>query len=111
MQVNKGIAMMKTSTMAGMLILAATVVSGQEMPSDYSSVLKTLGKQGDYKADVLKINIPRNDLKVSIDGVATPTPFGFGGWLATFRCKIEGAEARKGESRGHGSDLNSQFAK
>src|SRR4029077_14243776 len=29
-----------------------------------------------------KINIPRNDLKVAIDGIATPTPFGFGGWLA-----------------------------
>jgi hypothetical protein len=44
--------------------------------------LKTLGKQGDYKNNVLKINIPRNDLKVVVDGVATPTPFGFGGWLA-----------------------------
>src|SRR5206468_4110531 len=26
--------------------------------------------------------IPRNDLKVMIDGIATPTPFGFGGWIA-----------------------------
>jgi hypothetical protein len=31
---------------------------------------------------VLKINIPRKDLNVVVDGMATPTPFGFGGWLA-----------------------------
>jgi hypothetical protein len=31
---------------------------------------------------VLKVNIPRSDLKVSVDGIATPTPFGFGGWIA-----------------------------
>jgi hypothetical protein len=54
----------------------------QTMPADYDGVLKTLGKQGDFKANVLKVNIPRNDLKVTVDGIATPTPFGFGGWLA-----------------------------
>src|SRR6266536_5109083 len=57
-------------------------IQAQDMPGEYQEVLKALGKLGDYKANVLKINIPRNDLKVTVDGVATPTPFGFGGWLA-----------------------------
>src|SRR6266404_5549116 len=62
--------------------IAASAVHGQQMPAEYDQVLKTLGKQGDFKVNVLKINIPRNDLKVNVDGVPTPTPFGFGGWLA-----------------------------
>ncbi len=52
------------------------------MPAEYAAVLKTLARQGDYKDGVLRVNIPRNDLNVSVDGVATPTPFGFGGWIA-----------------------------
>ena len=54
----------------------------QEVPGEYQQVLTTLGKQGDFKANVLKVNIPRNDLTVTVAGVKTPTPFGFGGWVA-----------------------------
>src|SRR4051812_35352608 len=60
----------------------ALLAQSQTMPVEYDGVLKTLGKQGDYKSNVLKVNIPRNDVKVTIDGIATPTPFGFGGWVA-----------------------------
>ena len=54
----------------------------QDMPSDYQQMLSVLGRQGDFKDGVLRVNVPRTDLKVVIDGVATPTPFGFGGWVA-----------------------------
>src|SRR3954465_12885564 len=65
-----------------MSLAAATPALAQDMPADYSGVLKTLNRQGDYKDNVLKVNIPRSDLKVVVQGVATPTPFGFGGWIA-----------------------------
>src|SRR5256885_9804081 len=73
---------MKTLIAATCISMALLTVHAQEMPADYQGVLKTLDKKGDHKSGVLKINIPRNDLKVTIDGAATPTPFGFGGWLA-----------------------------
>ncbi len=53
-----------------------------ETPTAYRLVLEYLGKTGDYKAGVLKVNIPRSDLKVTVDGKTVPTSFGFGGWLA-----------------------------
>jgi hypothetical protein len=72
----------KLITILLLSISAASAAFAQNMPADYDSVLKTVERQGDFKANVLKINIPRSDLKVTIDGIATPTPFGFGGWLA-----------------------------
>jgi len=61
--------------------LAASTLSAQEIPADYQDVLRYLSRSGDYKAAVLKINLPRNDLHVRIAGHDTPTPFGFGGWI------------------------------
>ena len=63
-------------------LLLATTLLGQEIPNDYQAVLKFLDRKGDFKAGVLKVNIPRNDLKMTVQGVSTPTPFGFGGWIA-----------------------------
>src|SRR5437588_2356007 len=60
----------------------AQISVAQEVPTDYQQVMKIVGKQGDYKANVLKVNIPRNDLHMQIAGYSVPTPFGFGGWFA-----------------------------
>ena len=65
-----------------LLFIGVQLAAAQDMPANYATVLKDLGRQGDFKDGVLKVNIPRNDLNVVIDGVATPTPFGFGGWIA-----------------------------
>src|SRR6476646_7948357 len=60
----------------------ASVAPAQEMPAAYKAVLDSLGKTGDFKDNVLKVNIPRNDLSITVANVKTPTPFGFGGWIA-----------------------------
>ena len=76
-----------TRMAAVLAMLCASVgwASAQDMPANYQQVLTDLGKQGDFKAGVLKVNIPRNDVSVTVAGVKTPTPFGFGGWLALSR--------------------------
>jgi hypothetical protein len=65
-------------------LLPATAMA-QGVPGDYATVLSALGKKGDFKDGVLKVNIPRNDLHVTIEGRPVPTAFGFGGWIALTR--------------------------
>src|SRR4029077_8837376 len=84
------------------LILCACLVSfgipaaAQEVPADYQEVLKSLDRKGDFKAGVLKVNIPRNDLKMTIQGFSTPTPFGFGGWIALTKA-TDGSDVMMGD--------------
>jgi hypothetical protein len=68
----------------------------QEIPSDYQEVLKSLDRKGDFKDGVLKVNIPRNDLKMTVQGISTPTPFGFGGWVS-FTKATDGSEVMMGD--------------
>jgi hypothetical protein len=62
--------------------LSASTSLAQDTPAEYQAVLTSLGRTGDYKGGVLKVNIPRNDVTVTVANVRTPTPFGFGGWIA-----------------------------
>lgn len=64
------------------LLSAAATSRAQDVPADYAAVMTALGKKGDFKDGVLKVNIPRTDLQVTIGQRAAPTPFGFGGWVA-----------------------------
>lgn len=79
-----------TTIQVALFCLLSTFARPQETPAEYQEVLKIVGKSGDYKANVLKVNIPRNDLHVKVSGYALPTPFGFGGWFAM--TKGEGGE-------------------
>ena len=74
--------MRKAIVALALMLLTGGVAGAQEMPAEYKGVLDALARQGDFKDGVLKVNIPRSDLKVTVAGVATPTPFGFGGWIA-----------------------------
>jgi hypothetical protein len=75
--------------------LALSAVA-QDVPADYQEVLKSLDRKGDFKAGVLKVNIPRNDLKMTIQGFSTPTPFGFGGWIAMTKA-TDGSDVMMGD--------------
>jgi hypothetical protein len=77
-----GVTVIKSVIVLAIVMTTATLSSAQEMPADYKGVLDALGRQGDFKDGVLKVNVPRGDLKVTVAGVPTPTPFGFGGWIA-----------------------------
>jgi hypothetical protein len=85
---NLEVTTMKTMATRGFLaaalvaLLSPVSVSAQDVPAPYKDVLTFLGRQGDFKDNVLKVNIPRNDLSVRVADVKTPTPFGFGGWIA-----------------------------
>ena len=81
-------------------LLVASIASATrtfaQIPGDYQAVLTALGRTGDFKDGVLKVNIPRSDLKVVIGQRAAPTPFGFGGWVALTK-GTGGAEVMMGD--------------
>ncbi len=73
-----------SSSLAVALLMFTSGVAAQTpaIPAPYQAVLTSLGRAGDFKDGVLKVNLPRTDLKVTINGKAVPTGLGFGAWLA-----------------------------
>ena len=69
---SKWLATLTTGALA--LLAPVTLAGAQEMPPKYAAVLEALGKKGDFKDGVLKVNIPRTDLKVTIGKRPAPTP-------------------------------------
>ena len=68
------ILMVSVALVVGCAVLVPNSAA-QEMPREYADVLKALDKKGDFKDNVLKVNIPRSDLKITVDGVKTPHPY------------------------------------
>ena len=82
--------------LAAAVLAAPAAGRAQTIPSDYQAVLTTLGRAGDFKDNVLKVNIPRSDLRVTIRQRPAPTPFGFGGWVA-FTKAADGTDVMMGD--------------
>jgi hypothetical protein len=95
MKIASKIAVIVSLAFAGLTGLSARAFA-QDVPGDYQEVLKSLDRKGDFNAGVLKVNIPRNDLKMTIQGFATPTPFGFGGWIALTKA-ADGSDVMMGD--------------
>ena len=71
---------MKRFTLAMLSIFVCAVsAAAQEMPADYKKVVEVLGRGGDFKAGVLKVNVPRG-MQVQVAGIALPMAFGFSGY-------------------------------
>ena len=79
---HEGNEIMRSILLTILLTAGIAPASAQEMPAEYKALMTALGKTGDFKDGVLKVNIPRNDLKVTIKQRPAPTPLGFGGWVA-----------------------------
>jgi hypothetical protein len=84
------------AALAAAVLAAPAEGRAQTIPGDYQAVLTTLGRSGDFKDNVLKVNIPRSDLRVTIRQRPAPTPFGFGGWVA-FTKAADGTDVMMGD--------------
>jgi Domain of Unknown Function (DUF1259) len=73
----------------GALVIAivwciCSAAAAQGMPAEYQGVLDVLARTGDFKDGVLKVNIPRNDIKVQEMGAAINARMGLNTWAAFF---------------------------
>jgi hypothetical protein len=57
-----------------------------EALADFQKVAQTLGRAGELRGDVYTVTVPRDDLSISIDGMAVPTAAGIESSFKFYRC-------------------------
>ncbi|ADB38839.1 DUF1259 domain-containing protein [Spirosoma linguale] len=72
---------------------ARTLKTPALSPEEQDAIAKAIGKKGAYNEAqaTYSIPLPRNDLRVTINGEPIPIPFGFGGWVA-FKKTLDGSQ-------------------
>jgi Domain of Unknown Function (DUF1259) len=70
-------------SVATLLLLIGAAPKPEPKPTDWSPVAEALGRAGSIQpGDVYKVSFPRNDLAVTLDGVAIKPALALGSWAA-----------------------------
>lgn len=67
-------------SLAGAIVLFVTSAAAQEI--NWGKIDETLGRKAQVTGDVHRYGFPRNDLQVTLDGVAIKPGLALGGWIA-----------------------------
>ena len=75
--------LLRLSGFASVGVIMSLTAMAQQVPTDWKAVDTAMGRSSVVQAgDVHRFNMPRTDLKVSVDGVVLKPSFALGSWIA-----------------------------
>src|SRR5580765_629022 len=84
---------MKLNTFSISLLLTVALAQSSHAALDTARIEQLVGVKGAFNTneDVFKVTVPRNDVKISVDGWAMPPFMGLASWAAFTEAKMGGA--------------------